>query len=364
MRLRLLPFALLFLVAPALPGAEPSADTAYARLRAVRTAEVSREGDVAAVSQRQRQQHDEASRLAEAFLREFPRDARRWEVIGWAVNSPRLSDTARGPADEAWSGRRDELRRELLAASGVPEPLWVGVAERTIGDLAGFRGIPVRDLAWAGRIVEDLGRRFPASDRRRFAEQTYVRALERADAAAAEAFLRTRVGAQETNGGVRELASGRLRIMEMRRTPLELAFTAADGRPVDLAKLRGKVVLVDFWATWCKPCLEEMPHVRAAYQKYHDRGFEVIGISFDKAPGPTPRAMERTAEQVSRFARENGMPWPHHYDGAYWQNELGRRFAINEIPATFLLGKDGRLVTTEAHGERLGDEVARLLAAP
>ena len=347
-----------------LPAAETAADAAYARVRTVRTTEVSREGDIAAVSQRQRRQHDEVSRLAEAFLRDFPQDARRWEVIGWAVNSPRIADPARGAETEAWTHRQDELRRELLAAAGVPESLWVGVAERTIGDLAGFRGIPVRDLPWAGRIVAELARRFPASDRRKFAEQTYLRALERSDPAAAEAFLRTRVDAGEANAAVRELAAGRLRITEMRRIPLELTFTAADGRPVDLAKLRGKVVLIDFWATWCKPCLEEMPHVRAAYQKYHDQGFEVIGISFEKSPGTTPRPMERTAAQVVQFARENDMPWPHHYDGAYWQNEFGRRFAINEIPATFLLGKDGRLVTTEAHGERLAAEVARLLALP
>jgi peroxiredoxin len=104
-----------------------------------------------------------------------------------------------------------------------------------------------------------------------------------------------------------------------------------------------------------------MPYVRAAYKKFHDRGFEVVGISFDKAPGAQPRGMERSAAQVDQFARENDMPWPHHYDGNYWGNEFGRRFAIASLPTTFLLGKDGRIATTEAHGEKLAVEIERLL---
>jgi thiol-disulfide isomerase/thioredoxin len=206
-----------------------------------------------------------------------------------------------------------------------------------------------------------MASRVPASDRRKFVEQTYLDALMKTDAVAAEALLRQRVSDAETNAAIKEMAAGKLRIVEMSRAPLELTFTATDGREVDLAKLRGKVVLIDFWATWCVPCIKEMPNVRAAYKKYHDRGFEVVGISFDKAPGPTPRAMEKTAAQVNEFAMKNDMPWPHHYDGKYWDNEFGRRFAIHEIPAVFLIGKDGRLITTEAHGEKLDREVKRAL---
>ncbi len=266
-----------------------------------------------------------------------------------------------GPPDPAWTKRRDELRDELLASQDVPDALWISVAERAADELDGFRGEPVRDLAKAGRIVAQLAARVPGSDRRKFVEQPYLDALMKADPAAAENFLRQRVTAAETNVAVKEMAAGRLRIVELRREPLAMRFVATDGREVDLAKLRGKVVLVDFWATWCVPCMKEMPNVRAAYKKFHDRGFEVIGISFDKAPGATPRPMEKTAAEVNEFARKNDMPWPHHYDGQYWSNEFGRRYAIAEIPTAFLLGKDGRLVTTETHGDKLAAAVERLL---
>ena len=64
--------------------------------------------------------------------------------------------------------------------------------------------------------------------------------------------------------------------------PLDLKYTAVDGSAVDLSKMRGKVVLVDFWATWCPPCRGEVPNVVAAYTKYHDQGFEIVGVSLDK----------------------------------------------------------------------------------
>ena len=340
----------------------PGADEAYQRLRAARSTQVLRMADVQETSRLQMKQHDESSRLAEKFYAQFPIDPRKWEVLGIAVNSPRqFSGPAAAAEEVAWEKRRNEWRRMLLSDAGVPANIWTTVAEWTIGDMAGSRGRPVRDLAWAGEVVAQMAVRVPASDRRKFAEQAYFDALQKADLAAAERFLRLRAGPAETNPAVKEMAAGRLRVVEAMAAPLELKFTAADGRQVDLAQLRGKVVLVDFWATWCVPCLREMPYVRAAYKKFHGRGFEVVGISFDKAPGAQPRGMERTAAQIDQFARENDMPWPHHYDGKYWDNEFGRRFAVASIPAAFLLGKDGRIATTEAHGEKLAVEIERLL---
>src|ERR1700679_1361257 len=91
--------------------------------------------------------------------------------------------------------------------------------------------------------------------------------------------------------------------------PLDLNFTAVDGRKVDLAQLRGKVVLLDFWATWCPGCRQEVPEVVNTYRKYHDKGFEVVGISLDQ-----------DKDALQAFTSEHGMTWPQYFDGQGWDN--------------------------------------------
>jgi|GEM_PF-2286996 len=130
----------------------------------------------------------------------------------------------------------------------------------------------------------------------------------------------------------------------------DIRFTAVDGREVDLASLRGKVVLIDFWATWCGPCMGEIPNVVSAYNKYHDQGFEVIGISFD-----TSKA------SLQRVTQAKNMPWPQYFDGKGWKNNFGVKFGINGIPTMWLIDQQGRLVTKNAR-QNLAGQVAKLLA--
>jgi peroxiredoxin len=125
-----------------------------------------------------------------------------------------------------------------------------------------------------------------------------------------------------------------------------------DGRPLDLAAYKGKVVLVDFWATWCGPCVQELPNVVAAYQKYHSQGFEVIGISLDK---------DRDA--LTAFIKSHQMTWPQYFDGRGWENKLAQAYGIQSIPATFLLDGEGRIVAKGLRGEALAAKVGELLGA-
>jgi len=147
-----------------------------------------------------------------------------------------------------------------------------------------------------------------------------------------------------------------------------IKFTAADGREVDVAKLKGKVVLVDFWATWCGPCIAELPNVVANYDKYHDKGFEIVGITLEN---PDIRPKDNDATQVVKlaaakqkmldFAVKKGMPWPQYFDGKWWKNDYAVKFGIQAIPSMFLLDQDGKIVSTEARGPKLEAEIKRLL---
>lgn len=132
--------------------------------------------------------------------------------------------------------------------------------------------------------------------------------------------------------------------------PLALKFAAADGAPFDLEKLRGRVVLVDFWATWWSPCMKGMPQLLSAYQKYHDKGFEIVGISLDDDKA---RMLKITAEK--------GMVWPQYFDGKRWSNDIVTKFGIREIPAMWLISKKGLIATTNAQ-ENLDATIQKLLA--
>ena len=127
---------------------------------------------------------------------------------------------------------------------------------------------------------------------------------------------------------------------------MDIAFTATNGKEVDVAKMKGKVILIDFWATWCGPCIQEMPTVIAAFDRYHDKGFEVVGISLDDNLG-----------DLEKFIAANGIKWPQYFDGKRWGNQLAGQYGINGIPATFLIGKDGKIVAANLRGEELDSAI-------
>lgn len=130
-------------------------------------------------------------------------------------------------------------------------------------------------------------------------------------------------------------------------------FTALgpDGKEVKLSDYKGKVVLLDFWATWCAPCIQELPNVIDTYEKYKDDGFEIIGISLD----------DEKEALTSFLAERDAMTWPQVFDGKGWESEVGALYGVEAIPATFLLDREGKIIAMSLRGEALGEAVGKAL---
>ena len=119
--------------------------------------------------------------------------------------------------------------------------------------------------------------------------------------------------------------------------------------------LRGKVVVIDFWATWCGPCVAEMPNMKQLYQKYHPKGVEFIGVSLDN-----PKE-QGGLEKLQKYVKENEIRWPQYYQGKGWKSEFSGSWGINSIPTMFLVDQDGKLSSIEARG-KLEKLIPELLA--
>jgi thiol-disulfide isomerase/thioredoxin len=146
-----------------------------------------------------------------------------------------------------------------------------------------------------------------------------------------------------------ESFAGTLRRLSLPGHPMEISGTLLNGKPFDQKTLAGKVVLVDFWATWCGPCVAEIPNVLEQYEKYHKDGFEVVGISLDQ---------ER--EALEKFVTEQKLPWPILFEepkGDGWQHPLATFYGISGIPTVVLIGRDGNVITLDARGEKLGERL-------
>lgn len=123
-----------------------------------------------------------------------------------------------------------------------------------------------------------------------------------------------------------------------------------EGKPLSISKFKGKVVLIDFWATWCGPCVVKLPEIQKAYDKFHDQGFEVVGISLD---------VEK--DRLQQFTKQRKMPWPEFFDGKRWENKLAVKYGVDSTPTSYLLDRDGKIIAKLSGSDDLETEVAKAL---
>jgi len=142
------------------------------------------------------------------------------------------------------------------------------------------------------------------------------------------------------------MVKGSRRQREAVGKPFQLEFTdAISGSTISMNSLKGKVVVLDFWATWCGPCVAEMPEMKRLYEKFHGKGVEFLGISLDQGKD------QGGLDALKKFVKEKEIPWPQYYQGKGWQSEFSGSWGINSIPAMFVVDQDGKLFSVEARGK-------------
>ena len=141
--------------------------------------------------------------------------------------------------------------------------------------------------------------------------------------------------------------------LQVGAAPFPITGKDLAGKAVSLDQYAGNVLLLDFWATWCGPCIVELPNVIAAYTQYHDKGFEILGISLDQEDART---------KLEEFIADKKMPWRQIYDGKFWEAANAVAYSVHSIPFTLLVGRDGKIAAVGARGPALAPAIEAALA--
>ena len=281
------------------------------------------------------------------FYTRFPKDAHAGDARKQEFDITGVAVMQLGATNQL--ARLDAEEKVLLADTNLSEDDRLHIRQ---GDVE--RAVKAKEseseaaaLAELEKGVRALQKEFP---KRPEIIQMLMEVAGNFEAAKARAIFQEITNSPLATEEIKQSAGLELKKLDAVGKPVDLRFTAVDGREVDVSKMKGKVVLIDFWATWCGPCVEELPEVKAAYDKHHAKDFDIVGVSLD-----------REKEALTEFVSGHQMAWPQYFDGLTWDNKFAKQFGIDSIPAMWLVDKKGNLRDINARAD-LNGKVEKLLA--
>lgn len=292
-----------------------------------------------------------AAELAREFYTKFPKDARvseaREQELKLTEVSVQLGNTNK-------LARLQELRKELAKAPGISENERLKLRIQQVqGDAMRLRNQGVEAVVKALEAgARELIKEFPnRQEPYNLLVQVATAAIQDGDIEKGRKLAKELENAKVPKAAM-SLIKTQLKRYDMVGQPFVFIGLGTDGKPIELEKMRGKVVLIDFWASWCGPCMAELPNMKEAYAKYHDKGFEIIGVNLDQD-------MSALKEAVEKYK----IPWRQHFDAGNPDGGWAAKYGISAIPAIWLIDKKGILKDLNGR-ENLAEKVEKLLAEP
>jgi thiol-disulfide isomerase/thioredoxin len=289
--------------------------------------------------------HDAATE----FLSKYPNDPNAATALLWKIDNSDFS----GPAEQRTAALTSLSVESEAFLTAHPQP---AAMQTQIQETLLYCYLDNDDLIHTPQQAGDLAKKVeqfledhPQAENRTKLQIVESSLLLKADQAKGIAFLEQL--SKDPNPELAGAAKAALLKANLVGTKLDLSFVDSQGRPVDLNQFSGKVVLIDFWASWCPDCAREMPEVKQVYQTFESKGFTVLGVSLDK----DRRAMDN-------YIAKHLIPWPQYFDGKGWKNDLVTKYSVHEIPEMWLINKKGVLETTSADVTQLASTVERLVA--
>ena len=275
----------------------------------------------------------------DAFLEKYPQDPRHYEV---ALDRVFFLKSAENISDEESAKTLHEAAESPKSSLNARHRARGVLLQDDLEEIDPSKGLtPALE-----KEISDYEKDFPDDESGKDLVRLRVRLLQ---ATAPDRLTATLEGLTKSpNKASAAAAHDQLALLTQ---PLDLKFdSVTDGQSVDLAKLRGKVVLLDFWATWCGPCMAKLPEIQQINAKYKDQGFQLLGISLDQ-----------DKDALLKTVKSKKMDWPEYFDGKGWENAVSMRFGVQAIPAAWLVDKQG-IAHSVGEDDDLDAEIAKLIA--